>query len=232
MGADTIVNVFSTTKAMTALCAHRLVDRGLLDVDAPVARYWPEFAQARQGGDPGPDAAQPHGGSGGGAGAARRRCAARLGPLRRRHRSPDAVVGARDGERLPCADVRTPRRRSGAPDHAARQSAASSATSSPGRWAPTSTSGSIQSTMPAAARWSDRRAEERAAAGDVPPPPDSLRARVMGNPLVRPEIANTAGVAAGGDSRGERSRQRTVGGAGAVGTGLRWRAGRRAAARR
>jgi CubicO group peptidase (beta-lactamase class C family) len=43
---DTIVNVFSTTKAMTALCAHILADRGLLDLDAPVARYWPEFAQA------------------------------------------------------------------------------------------------------------------------------------------------------------------------------------------
>jgi CubicO group peptidase (beta-lactamase class C family) len=41
---DTIVNVFSTTKAITALCAHMLVDRGQLDVDAPVARYWPEFA--------------------------------------------------------------------------------------------------------------------------------------------------------------------------------------------
>jgi CubicO group peptidase (beta-lactamase class C family) len=43
---DTIINVFSTTKAMTALCAHVLVDRGSLDVDSPVARYWPEFAQA------------------------------------------------------------------------------------------------------------------------------------------------------------------------------------------
>src|SRR5256885_1758770 len=43
---DTIVNVFSTTKAMTALCAHLLVDRGLLDLSAPVAHYWPEFAQA------------------------------------------------------------------------------------------------------------------------------------------------------------------------------------------
>src|SRR5439155_12789036 len=43
---DTIVNVFSTTKAMTALCAHLLVDRGQLDLDAPVARYWPGFAQA------------------------------------------------------------------------------------------------------------------------------------------------------------------------------------------
>ena len=41
---NTITNVFSTTKAMTALCAHMLVDRGLLDVEAPVARYWPEFA--------------------------------------------------------------------------------------------------------------------------------------------------------------------------------------------
>jgi CubicO group peptidase (beta-lactamase class C family) len=31
---------------MTALCAHILVDRGLLDLDAPVSQYWPEFAQA------------------------------------------------------------------------------------------------------------------------------------------------------------------------------------------
>ena len=41
---DTLVNVFSTTKGMTALCAHRLVDQGKLDLDAPVASYWPEFA--------------------------------------------------------------------------------------------------------------------------------------------------------------------------------------------
>ncbi len=43
---DTLVNVYSTTKGMTALCAHRLVEEGRLDLDAPVARYWPEFAQA------------------------------------------------------------------------------------------------------------------------------------------------------------------------------------------
>ncbi|MEU6091731.1 serine hydrolase domain-containing protein [Streptomyces sp. NPDC047085] len=42
---DTIVNVYSFTKTMTALCALILIDRGLLDLDAPVARYWPEFAQ-------------------------------------------------------------------------------------------------------------------------------------------------------------------------------------------
>jgi CubicO group peptidase (beta-lactamase class C family) len=43
---DTIVNVYSTTKAMAALCAHQLVEEGLLDLDAPVAKYWPEFAAA------------------------------------------------------------------------------------------------------------------------------------------------------------------------------------------
>jgi CubicO group peptidase (beta-lactamase class C family) len=42
---DTIVNVYSTTKGMTALCLHRLVEEGRVDLDAPVARYWPEFAQ-------------------------------------------------------------------------------------------------------------------------------------------------------------------------------------------
>ncbi|MFG2431761.1 serine hydrolase domain-containing protein [Streptomyces sp. NPDC048590] len=41
---DTVVNVWSTTKGPTALCAHILADRGLLDLDAPVAVYWPEFA--------------------------------------------------------------------------------------------------------------------------------------------------------------------------------------------
>jgi CubicO group peptidase (beta-lactamase class C family) len=43
---DTIVNVWSITKTMTALCALVLADRGELDFHAPVARYWPEFAAA------------------------------------------------------------------------------------------------------------------------------------------------------------------------------------------
>src|SRR5262245_25310377 len=43
---DTIVNNFSTTKTMTALCALVLAVRGELDVDAPIAKYWPEFAAA------------------------------------------------------------------------------------------------------------------------------------------------------------------------------------------
>ena len=41
---DTIVNVYSTTKTMTALTALLVADRGELDFNAPVARYWPEFA--------------------------------------------------------------------------------------------------------------------------------------------------------------------------------------------
>ncbi|HXC53772.1 MAG TPA: serine hydrolase domain-containing protein [Rhizomicrobium sp.] len=41
---DTIVNVYSTTKTMTALTALLLADRGVIDFEAPVAKYWPEFA--------------------------------------------------------------------------------------------------------------------------------------------------------------------------------------------
>ena len=43
---DTIVNVFSTTKGITTVCALRLIEQGKLDPDAPVAQYWPEFAAA------------------------------------------------------------------------------------------------------------------------------------------------------------------------------------------
>ncbi|MEV5589826.1 serine hydrolase domain-containing protein [Nonomuraea pusilla] len=41
---DTLQVVFSTTKGVTAACAHLLAERGELDLDAPVAAYWPEFA--------------------------------------------------------------------------------------------------------------------------------------------------------------------------------------------
>ena len=42
----TIVNLYSVGKAVTAVCALRLVEGGALDLDSPVSRYWPEFAQA------------------------------------------------------------------------------------------------------------------------------------------------------------------------------------------
>lgn len=41
---DTIVNVYSVTKTMTALTALLVADRGGLDFNAPVSKYWPEFA--------------------------------------------------------------------------------------------------------------------------------------------------------------------------------------------
>ncbi|QNK66682.1 serine hydrolase domain-containing protein [Variovorax sp. PAMC26660] len=41
---DTLVNVYSVTKTMAALTALLLADRGVLDIAAPVAKYWPEFA--------------------------------------------------------------------------------------------------------------------------------------------------------------------------------------------
>lgn len=46
---DTLVNIYSTTKGLAAMCAHRLVDQGRLELDAPVARYWPEFAAGGKG---------------------------------------------------------------------------------------------------------------------------------------------------------------------------------------
>lgn len=42
---DTIVNVYSSTKTMAAMCALMLADRGEIDFYAPVKNYWPEFAQ-------------------------------------------------------------------------------------------------------------------------------------------------------------------------------------------
>jgi CubicO group peptidase (beta-lactamase class C family) len=46
---DTLVNLYSIGKAVSAVCALRLVEAGRLDLDTPVARYWPEFAQAGKG---------------------------------------------------------------------------------------------------------------------------------------------------------------------------------------
>ena len=42
---NTIVNVFSTTKGVAAICLLQLIEKGLLDLDKPVSHYWPEFAE-------------------------------------------------------------------------------------------------------------------------------------------------------------------------------------------
>ena len=46
---DTLINVFSTTKTMSCLALLVLASRGLVDVDAPVENYWPEFGQNGKG---------------------------------------------------------------------------------------------------------------------------------------------------------------------------------------
>ncbi|GIL37998.1 serine hydrolase domain-containing protein [Roseiterribacter gracilis] len=46
---NTLVCMMSVGKGMSALCVHRLIDRGAIDLHAPVAQYWPEFAQAGKG---------------------------------------------------------------------------------------------------------------------------------------------------------------------------------------
>src|SRR5262245_22391308 len=51
-GRDTISVVWSCTKGAVAICAHLLAARGRLDLDAPVARYWPEFARHGKEGIP------------------------------------------------------------------------------------------------------------------------------------------------------------------------------------
>src|SRR5262245_42659289 len=47
--SDTIVPVFSSSKGVTAVCVNLVIERGLLDPDAPVAKYWPEFAAGGKG---------------------------------------------------------------------------------------------------------------------------------------------------------------------------------------
>ncbi|MDP7549771.1 MAG: serine hydrolase domain-containing protein [Acidimicrobiales bacterium] len=48
--SDTLQLHFSTTKGLAAICAAMLYERGLLDYEAPVSQYWPEFAGGGKGG--------------------------------------------------------------------------------------------------------------------------------------------------------------------------------------
>ena len=49
---DTVQLIFSATKGVTAVCLHVLAERGAIDLDAPIASYWPEFAAAGKGAIP------------------------------------------------------------------------------------------------------------------------------------------------------------------------------------
>ena len=107
--------VFSTTKGATAACANLLAQRGDLDIDAPVAEYWPEFKAAGKGdipvrwllchkaGLPYVDAvAHPRGGAG-------------VGSDDPRPRGAGAGVGAGHRPRLPRHHLRVAGRRGRAP---------------------------------------------------------------------------------------------------------------------
>ena len=46
---DTLTNVFSSTKSLTAICMARMFEKGFLDYKQKIAHYWPEFAQNGKG---------------------------------------------------------------------------------------------------------------------------------------------------------------------------------------
>ena len=113
---DTLQVVFSSTKGATAACAHLLAQRGLLDIDAPVVAYWPEFGQAgkehipvrwllsHQAGLPTIDAKLT------------REEALAWEPVIHALEVQAPLLGAGRGARLPRAHLRASRRRSRAPD--------------------------------------------------------------------------------------------------------------------
>ena len=154
---DTITNVWSSTKTVTSLAALMLADRGELDVDAPVARYWPEFAaNGKQ------DVLVRHllvarlrGLRAGPAG--RRRGSVRLG----QGPPPGWPPRRRGGSRAP----RRATTRSTTGTWSARWSGGSAASRSssswprrsPGRWAPTSRSAPRKATGAGSRTWSRRR---------------------------------------------------------------------------
>ena len=96
-----------------------LVERGLLDVYAPVAEYWPEFAANGKDDDRGPPPDVAHVGRVGVGPAGRVRRHLRLGEVDVDARRPGAVVGAGHGIRLPRAEPGPPRRRGRAAHHRA-----------------------------------------------------------------------------------------------------------------
>ena len=154
---DTITNVWSSTKTVTSLAALILVDRGELDVDAPVAKYWPEFAAngkqdilvrhllSHASGVSGLDQPAVVGGP------------LRLGPGHLPDGGPGSVVGAGHRLGLPRAQLRAPDRRGACGGSAASRSSSSWPRRSPGRWAPISRSAPRKATGAGSPTWSRRR---------------------------------------------------------------------------
>jgi CubicO group peptidase (beta-lactamase class C family) len=176
---------------MTALSAHVLVDRGLLDLDAPVARYWPEFARAGKESIP------------------VRMLLSHTAGLAA-VRQPLDVTALYDWDRFAGALAAespwwTPGSANGY--HAltfghlvgevVRRAAGGVSLGSFLRDEVTGPLGADfhvglpPADDPRCGEMLGATAEERAAAGDVQPAPESLRARVLGNPMLRPDVAHT-----------------------------------------
>jgi CubicO group peptidase (beta-lactamase class C family) len=116
--SDTLALVFSTTKGPTAICAHLLAERGQLDIDAPIASYWPDFAAngkegilvrwvlCHRAGVPAVDAGLTLAGRG-----------SRLGPGGRRCGPPGTGMAARHCARVSRPHLRLDHRRARPPHH-------------------------------------------------------------------------------------------------------------------
>ena len=116
-GPESLQLVFSTTKGATAICANLLAQRGLLDMDAPVSTYWPEFDQAGKGVDARAIPALPPGGRAGDRPTALPGRTPGVDAGRRGLGRTGAFLGAGHRTRVPRALLRLPRRRSSTPDH-------------------------------------------------------------------------------------------------------------------
>ena len=219
---DTIINVWSTTKTVTALAALMLADQGELDVDAPAAHVLARVRRQRQGRRAGAPSAQPH-----------RRSARlgradddggppRLGGLDRQAGSAGAVVGAGHRQRLPRHHPGVPRRRGDPPGRGsdrwrlrARVRHRSARCRLPHR-------------DPARAR--RRRRPRHPAAGPVARGHGRDRTAHLRQSAARRRRLDHGRVAAGRDPGCRRPRQRPLGGDGAHPDGQRRRGDGRAAA--
>ena len=148
---DTIGVVWSATKGAVALCADVLAARGRLDLDAPVARYWPEFARHDKEDIPvrGSSTIRPACPPSAGRCARRTLRVGRIVEIARRR---DALLAARHAARISRQDLRASRRRGGSPGVGARPGTSSSARRSPGRSVSTSTLGCRKKTRAASPR--------------------------------------------------------------------------------
>ncbi len=205
---DSLVCVFSCTKGVVAIATMWAVDRGLVDLDRPVAAYWPEFAAEGKADAAGALAAHPRGRAARDRHPDAVRLAQRLGRHDHGARRPGAVVGAGLGARLPRRDLRPPGRRGAAPGHGAHRRADRARRA--GR--------STRRGSPHAAAAGRRRTDRGPGGGDVAGghvlrpvgPGDVARTPVVRQParLQRPEPLHDPDVPPGRDPGRQPARQR------------------------